>query len=193
MQLIANQTNPSSIIKTCLIMYQIWLISFSSNLLAGQTCAPLKIIGSKEHISIAGINFEALVDTGAKTSSLNAQQIKIIPGKYSQSTHWVSFFIEDPQSGTMLKQLKPVIRFIHVLTHSGPPRKRPVVQYQIQLGQLTQNIQFSLSDRQNFPQPVLIGQNLLQQNALLVDSSQYFLATKNNCHTSSLEFKPSLK
>ncbi len=179
----ANQTSPSNIIKTCLTLCQIWLVTFSSNLLAEQVCAPLKIIGSKEHISIAGIPFEALVDTGAKTSSLNAQQIKIIPSKHSQSTEWVSFFIEDPQSGTMLKQLKPVVRFIRVLTHSGPPQKRPVVQYQIQLGELTRNVQFSLSDRHNFPQPVLIGQNLLQQSALLVDSRQNFLAQQ--CQTNN--------
>ncbi|USE37616.1 RimK/LysX family protein [Endozoicomonas sp. SCSIO W0465] len=76
--------------------------------------------------------------------------------------------------GRKVTLLKPVKRYIHVLTHNGKPQKRPVIETTIKFGSIKTTTEFSLTSRSNFPQSILLGRNTLNDLAV-IDTSRKFI------------------
>lgn len=131
---------------------------------------PLGIIGIEEPVFVMPFEtpFAAKIDTGADTSSIDAEEIRLIQrdgGKF------VSFKIR--QRGTQKEHSfeLPLKRRTSIVRHGSQAQPRYTVMLTVRIGPLTMEREFSLADRKNFKYQVLIGRNIISGMAA-VDPSR---------------------
>lgn len=130
------------------------------------------VIGELERVFLTPPDLEltARIDTGAKTSSLNA--LDMVEFERDGKAH-VRFNIINPENGKKIELIRRVIRHVKIKEHEGNAQSRPIVKMRVRLGELDQPIKMTLTDRSEFKNQVLIGRNFLRDFAI-VDVSQKF-------------------
>jgi len=138
------------------------------------------IMGWVERVEIfgSGLSMKAKLDTGAKTSSLDATEIEIFR---EDGKRWVRFVITDDDAQESFTLERPLERYVRIVRHSGEHQRRPVVMLEICLGSNLHDIEFSLIDRSNFIYPVLLGRSALQGQTL-IDPDETYL-TRPRCNS----------
>lgn len=133
------------------------------------------IAGWVEEISLAdsGYIIKAKLDTGAKTSSIHAENIEQFK-RDGQS--WVRFEFKVEQEGEIQTLLieKPRQRRVRIKEHSGDHDRRPVVEIDICFNGRRYPVEFTLADRSQFIYPVILGRRFLEGVAV-VDAEATFL------------------
>lgn len=111
----------------------------------------------------SGIELKAKLDSGAKTSSINAKEMEffILEGK-----EHVRFKVKN-KAGETSELTEPVIRQVSIKRHFGKSQKRPVVMLTICLGGIRKEIEVNLVDRAGFNYPLLIGRSALAGDFLI--------------------------
>lgn len=133
-------------------------------LLAPTSHADAPVFGWVEHASIEpwGAQVKAKLDTGALTSSLHAEDVRLFE---RAGEEWVRFNIglRDQRSGQhAVKEFElPLYRDVKV-RGAGGSDSRPVVLMKLCVGDTVYEEQFSLRDRSNMIYPVLLGRRALQ-------------------------------
>ncbi len=168
--------------KLPLTLFSIFSVLFfsaiSNRLSATEQSQQLITAGWLESVLLQpeNIRMRAKLDTGAKTSSLHAVDIKRFEKK---GAPWVSF-----RTGVdeMVQINLPLIRDVKIKDHKFKAAVRPVVEMSICLHNQIFTGEFSLIDRSQFNYPILLGRALLQQG-IIVDPSQTFTvrAKKKKC------------
>ena len=127
---------------------------------------PVGVIGQIEPVVVYphGVTMEARIDTGATTSSIDARDITEFE---RDGKKWVRFFIEDRQTQERHPFEARVVRIASITQHGREDIKRPVVKLTISMGSVVLKREFSLANRHNFMFPVLIGRNVLQDQAIV--------------------------
>ena len=116
--------------------------------------------------------FHARIDTGATTSSLDAQDIEIFE---RDGDSWVKFKIKDPVKDTFYDVEKPLVRKAKIKQASTDEANiRPVIELQFQLGDIKRIEEFTLEDRSHLDFQLLIGRNILR-DLMVVDVAQEFI------------------
>ncbi|OED44899.1 hypothetical protein ACH42_06410 [Endozoicomonas sp. (ex Bugula neritina AB1)] len=130
----------------------------------------LKTLGAIEPITFpdSNITLKARIDTGAKTSSLDARDMEIFQ---KNKKDWVRFNI--PYQGKIKTMEQPITRFLLIKRHDQESERRPVITINTKIGELVQPAQFSLRNREGYKYPVLIGERFLK-DAAIVDVSQKY-------------------
>lgn len=118
------------------------------------------------------IAIKAKLDSGARTSSMNAQNLTEFE---RDGETWVRFKIDHPETGEPIEMEQKVVRFLRIVQHDRESQRRPVVELEVKLGDIHQKAEFSLVDRSNFVYQILIGRNYLKGLGL-IDSEETFLA-----------------
>lgn len=138
------------------------------------------IIGSEEWLALEDLNIPAIkarVDSGAKTSSIQAKNIKRIMRK---GEAWVTFDVNPIQDNLSLYvscEAKVVDTRI-VKSSSGESQKRFVIKTKLKLGAQTFEIELTLADRSGMEYRMLLGREALK-NRFLVDASKSFILQEN--------------
>lgn len=158
--------------KKCFIIF-VWVSVFLS---AIPVYAESKqIIGWLEMILIypGDLRIRAKMDTGAKSSSINAFNLK----KFERGHEtWVKFELKtNTKKGKTQKIVleKKVLRSVKIKRRGGGLEERLVVRIEICLGRIHKEIEVSLNDRSNFNYQVLIGRTDLE-NDFVIDPSVTF-------------------
>ncbi len=129
------------------------------------------ILGRVEYVWLGGANeyMKARVDTGAKSSSLSATKIQ----KFERNgDRWVRF--EVLLNGRSIVMEAPVERHVRIRQASVDElERRPVIKLSVRLGEIVEETEFTLSDRNEMLYPVLLGRNFLQDIAV-VDVARKF-------------------
>ncbi len=128
------------------------------------------VIGRVEYIHIVSANMtgKAKIDTGAKTTSIDAKDIVRFE---RDGKEWVKFkFAGQPIE-------KPLIKNILIKRHGAKSQRRPVVQLRLKLGEVSRNVNVTLTNRDNYIYPILIGRNFLK-DTFVVDVSQTYTVNK---------------
>ncbi|WP_220721136.1 ATP-dependent zinc protease family protein [Agarivorans litoreus] len=135
------------------------------------------VLGESEWVSLEQQKqaFQARIDTGAATSSLNATNIV----KFERDgKNWVRFNMRHKTIDTDIIIERPVVRTAEVAQSStNKVDKRPVVSMLVKLGPISENAQFTLTDRRHLSYPVLLGRSFLKDISV-VDISQKFTQAK---------------
>lgn len=117
------------------------------------------------------IPLRAKLDTGAKTSSLHALDIKHFK---RDGQPWVQFRTEGKKEGIKTKSIAlPIKRDVKIKSHHHDSTVRPVVELSFCLNGTIYHGEFSLVDRSHFNYAVLIGRRILKQG-IIVDGSVTF-------------------
>jgi hypothetical protein len=114
-----------------------------------------RVIGGVEAVRIIPGDFvlPARIDTGAKTSSLHAEELELFE---RDGKRWVE---------------KKVVRMVRIKQQNVPSERRPVIKMRFIIGGVSQSIQVTLTDRSNFKYKVLVGRNFLH-DVFIVDVGQ---------------------
>jgi hypothetical protein len=118
------------------------------------------------------IALKAKLDTGAETSSLDAEVIK----KFRQDgRRWVRFRVSDRDTGEEFIIVRERVRTIGVVQHDGSRQTRPVVEMELCIAGRLMRTEVSLIDRREFIYPLLLGRSALESFAL-IDPGSTFLS-----------------
>ncbi len=131
---------------------------------------------------------KAKLDTGAKTSSINARDIRRFK---RDGDKWASFELHYKTADGELKSFRlerPIARNIRVKEHDRENARRPVVELDFCFNGRAHRTQFSLVDRSKFVYPVLLGRRFLSGVAV-IDPARTFL-TAAHCDTPSVSGPP---
>jgi len=123
-----------------------------------------QIIGMVETVYVqpGGLLLEARVDTGANTTSLDAEELELVN---EDGQYWAVYKID----GVPVRS--KVVKIVRIKQHGAESQRRPVVMVNVTLGGITQTVQATLSDRHNFKYKMLIGVNFLKDH-YIVDVSR---------------------
>ncbi|PHO10899.1 hypothetical protein CPG37_00170 [Malaciobacter canalis] len=130
------------------------------------------VIGTAEKVYIpsSDILLKAKIDTGATTTSIHALNIKEFE---RDGKKWIKFDLQD-KDGNLINKNLPLHRIVKIKRHGTKNQKRYVVQMKINLANISQLVEVSLTNRSKFTYPVLIGKNYLN-GLFLVDVSKKYI------------------
>ena len=145
------------------------------------------VYGLNEYARLGDLDLEvaAKLDTGAKTASLSARDIKRF--KRDGET-WVRFYLATDTADSQPIE-KPLARISKIKRRHGDydPDEgkaytaRPVIELQLCMGKALRTIEVNLTDRSAFQYPLLIGSDALKRFGALVDPSLKYAAGKPGC------------
>jgi hypothetical protein len=130
----------------------------------------LPIVGSVERVAVepGGLIMEARVDTGAETTSIHAEDIQLIE---KEGKRYVHFTLLDAASGEQIPLELRLRRQVLIKQHGAESERRYVVRMWLTLGETRSRVDVTLSDREVFEFPLLVGRNFLM-DAAIVDVSR---------------------
>lgn len=135
-----------------------------------RTVNDLIVVGEIEPVTLVApkLIMPARIDTGATTSSVDAQNIN----KFERDgKSWVKFSIKNRKTGKITELESQIIRIVKIKGHGGESKMRTVTKLKMKLGAVTLASEFSLTDRSSFEYPILIGRNVLD-GSFIVDVSR---------------------
>lgn len=104
--------------------------------------------------------FATKLDTGARSSSINAHDIEHFE---KDGETWVRFQVKN-RKGKMLTLERPLVRDVTIKRHGGKTEERPVVMLGICIGTTYVESEVSLRDRTGFLYPLLAGRTFMAGN-----------------------------
>ena len=130
----------------------------------------------KVYMDPPGMEFNARIDTGAQTSSLNA--IDIVEFERDGKPH-VRFNVINPKTGEKTEITRRLRRYARVKElNNKESQNRPVVRMRVVIADIDEQINFTLVNRSNLKHQVLIGRNFLRDLAI-VDVSKKYTTVRN--------------
>jgi hypothetical protein len=135
------------------------------------------IVGWLEMVRIypENLNIKAKLDSGAKTSSLNAALIEELE---RDGKKWVRFRVTDHKGKKLILE-KKISRVAKIKLRNKRLQKRPVIIMDICLGGIHKEVEVNLVDRSYFNYQMLLGRSFLAGTFLVDSASKY--TTKPDC------------
>lgn len=152
--------------------YFLCLFLFCNVLCAGQQ---IQIFGWLETISFPEHKLKATakLDSGAKTSSIHAENVKVFKeGKIKKVQYDLIF-----SNGKTATMTSKVHRVVNVKSSNGLLEERVSVKIPIKIGFKKITLEFTLADRTSMNYPILLGRKAIAKIGLL-DCSKTFLSKK---------------
>lgn len=139
----------------------------------------LKIIGNKEWCKFDQLGIPAIkarIDSGAKTSSIQANNI--IPFKKNKES-WVRFEVQ-PITENRSIYIESEARIIGtriIKSSTGVPEKRYVIVSPVTMGSETWEIELTLADRNSMEFKMLLGREAMENRMLVNPADEFLLGT----------------
>ena len=136
------------------------------------------MVGWRETVSLPDLGlegFRAKIDSGALTTALHATNTSTLEIRNKQ---WVEFLpdhnlLEKPNYLAL-----PVLHTRRVTNTGGVSEERFIVTTRLQIGDRSDRIEMSLSDRSDMKFPIIIGRSALRLLGLCIDPSRSWLQSK---------------
>lgn len=143
------------------------------------------VVGFTETVRLfpGDIEIRAKIDTGARTSSLHAEDIISFE---RDGRLWVKFHITNRDNRTQTYE-RPVVRHVKIKDLTGPALTRPVVMLGICIGDVFRVTEVNLSNRHGFNFQLLVGRRFMRQS-LVVDPGRQF-TREPRCDISAEEMR----
>lgn len=141
----------------------------------------LKRVGWVEEIAISEVGsiVRAKLDTGAKTSSIDAEIIDIrktgeaVEGKTTGDT--VVFSVSMEKGGKKTFE-RAVNRYVRIKKKGGGFIRRPVITMSFCIAGRMISEEVNLANREGFIYPVLVGRNMMAHADLVIDAGKTFIS-----------------
>lgn len=138
--------------------------------------SPRTEIGWREIVGLPTLAIEALhakVDTGARTSALNAVIIRELE---LEGKTWVEFDVTFTEDRHVQRCLAPIADRREIKNTSGIPELRYVIETQLMLGARHWQIELSLADREPMKFDLILGRTALRNRRLCINPGRSFLS-----------------
>lgn len=137
-------------------------------------------MGWVERIKVVSVDMtaKAKLDSGAATSAINAEIIKIFK-RDKQEYVLFRVVVEDEELQPLERK---IVRWVRIKKKEGGHIRRPVVIMSMCLGDQKVTGEVNLSSRDNFIYPILIGRNMLEDR-IVIDAGRTF-TKKPSCEAS---------
>ncbi|MDX1553568.1 MAG: RimK/LysX family protein [Marinobacter sp.] len=132
------------------------------------------IVGEVEKFYLAGpgLIYDARIDSGAETSSMDARNITRFE---RDGNNWVRFDVPMPGTDdefvTVEREISRRVKIIQSSTDES--ERRVVVELQFMIGNHRQQAEFTLTNREHLSHSVLVGRNILR-DVMLIDVGKEF-------------------
>lgn len=127
-----------------------------------------------------GMTVSAKLDTGAKTSSIDAEIVDIAKTAKSHKDHpgeKVVFTVGSDDKAEPKKTFeREVVRYVRIKKKGGGYIRRPVIEMTFCVAGRLITEEVNLANRENFIYPVLIGRNMMQHAGLVIDASRKYIS-----------------
>ena len=132
-----------------------------------QAATPKQLVGATEVVFIeeAGLSFKARVDTGAKTSSIHAENIKVSKSGDPRGQP-ISFKLVTNEG--LSRKIETKVVEVTKVRNSEMTEQRYVVALTIKWGESRKTVMVNLNDRAKMSYRLLLGRNWLH-NDFIVD------------------------
>lgn len=168
------------------LLFVVATLLVQSCALASESRTPLQtvegraVVGWVEFVTLEDFDViaKAKLDSGAMTSSLHAEKIEYFERDGRQ---WVRFEFDKkarpPLHGmpAVPRQTRtieaPLKRMVKIKQHTVKYVQRPAVDLALRIGDQVYHVEFTLTDRDAFIYPVLLGRRFLQ-TALIIDPAR---------------------
>tara|TARA_R110002096_G_scaffold17030_25_gene58676 strand:+ start:3351 stop:3830 length:480 start_codon:yes stop_codon:yes gene_type:complete len=133
-------------------------------------------IGWREIVGLPTLAIPALhakVDTGARTSALNAVIIRELE---LDGKKWVEFDVTFTEDRHVQRCLAPIADRREIKNTSGIPELRYVIETQLTLGSRHWQIELSLADREPMKFDLILGRTALRNRRLCINPGRSFLS-----------------
>lgn len=129
------------------------------------------VVGYIERVMVMPGNLvvHAKVDTGARTSSLNATEIEFL---YRKTGEWIRFSVTNRDNRTVTFE-RPVVRHARIKELGGKLQDRPVVMLGLCLGNVFRVTEVNLVDRSGFNFQLLVGRQFMRQRVAVDPARRY--------------------
>lgn len=136
------------------------------------------IMGWVERVYIESIdsNFKAKLDTGATTSSMRADVLKILGSAKNEAEPQRVVFQVNNEKGETNTLERKLVRFVKIKMKDGNFQRRPVVEMDFCIAGRHVISEVNLAPRTDFIYPVLVGRNMMHDGGIIVDPSRTFTA-----------------
>lgn len=134
------------------------------------------IMGWVEFVYIQDIDakLKAKLDTGATTSSMRAEVLKIVKAKEKGEQPSVVFQVEGADGKTTTLQRK-LVRWVRIKSRGKDDfHRRPVVEMEFCVAGRRVHSEVNLAPRADFVYPILVGRNMLVDAGIIVDSNKTY-------------------
>lgn len=153
------------------------------------------------YVSADQVSMKIRMDTGAKTSSLSAHDIKIFS---KNGKEYVSFIIEPERTQSIHAFELPLKRLVKIRKRQAEMQgdsdeeitdpnqaydQRPVVLMTVCIGEQHHEIEVTLTDRAPLNYPMLLGRSAMRTFGVLIDPSVTFTQKKRCDHSKIVEHK----
>lgn len=109
---------------------------------------------------------KAKIDTGAKTSSLHAFNIRTTPAEHHERVHFSIHPIQGNKK-MVIHCHAPILDERYIMSSSGHKELRCVISTYLTLGDLSWEIELTLSDRDPLRFRMLLGREALKKNIII--------------------------
>ncbi len=162
--------------------------SYAANAIKPQTKPAYKhsqVVGYIEKVKMPHIDvvFNAKMDTGADTSSMNAEIIDLKRNRETEDGKGYVIFTLDTEGSRKTNHIKrPLARMVRIKMRgeAGGYQRRPVIDMEFCIAGVLVHEEVNLSNRENFKYDLLVGRNTLAKAGLLIDSNKKY-TSKPNC------------
>ena len=141
-------------------------------------------VGWLESVFIPSIDskLRAKLDTGAKTSSIDAEIIDVKNSDGDDDKYGKIIFTVEDMDGNKKTLERKIVRWAKIKKKGSTSGyiRRPVVMMKYCIAGKLITDEVNLSNREHFNYPVLIGRNMLTEAGLMIDTSKTF-TKKPNC------------
>lgn len=131
----------------------------------------LSVVGEVERVFLAdgGLVFEARVDTGATSTSIDARNIEIFE---KNGEDWVRFEVRTNGNDSLSLERRIVDRVD--IVSAGSEEERVVVELDLCMSDVMQTVEVNLANRENLTYRLLVGRDVLRDGGFLVNVAQRF-------------------
>lgn len=124
------------------------------------------VLGAEEFFTVvpSGLQLRSLIDSAAATTSLNVQQLTAFE---RDGSDWVRFQLSASAAEEAVEVELPVKRYMRVARPGLEPQRRPFVEMNLTVGDITHMVEVNLTQGNHDQFPLLIGRNFLKDTAVV--------------------------
>jgi hypothetical protein len=140
------------------------------------------LLGWKEYVDFPDWQLrrvKAKIDTGARTSALDARDYEVREGPDQRFTVRLRLILHRRHPDRLTLIEAPILGFVNVSSSNGVREQRPVLETTIRLGSVLKRVRLTVTDRSNMLFPMILGRTALGQD-FLVDVSQKYLLKRSS-------------